>query len=233
MDPVEVPECFVHRNVRQLVFLNGLNTNNNRVHKSIYAAFTAMKRINYQLLTADYEPPRKSEKMTTRSSRGIIKVEWARKYLSQRPALIVVFIDLNWSHPNWTEKRQECESKIASLRRSVVYRDTRVALVLVQQAGGGAAADDSTVKERALELCAKCQLAEKQLFTFLTHEEHERVASRLDALFYDIGQQFYQSVLRRVRSRAVPGNHPNLLICQQLKLAFLSELRQDTHSALR
>lgn len=131
----------------------------------------------------------------------------------------------------WNQKRMECESKIASLRHNLNCRETRIVLVLIQ--AKTSPVDDQQVKERATELCSSLQLSEKQLFVFPQNEKHENVATRLDGLFYEFSQQFYQSILRKIRSRSIPNNYSNLLIRQQFKLAFISELRQDTHSALR
>lgn len=125
----------------------------------------------------------------------------------------------------------ECESKIASLRQNLSCRETRVVLVLIQDKTANL--DEHQVKERGTSLCSSLQLTEKQLFVFPKHENHDSVAQRLDSLFYEFSQQFYQSVLRKIRSRSIPNNYANLLIRQQFKLAFLSELRHDTHSALR
>ncbi len=41
---------------------------------------------------------------------------WAHKYLEQIPAVVVLFVDLNWNHPSWNEKKFECQSKVNSLR---------------------------------------------------------------------------------------------------------------------
>ena len=54
------------------------------------------------------------------------------KYLERVPALIVLFIDLDWDHASWLEKKTEAESKCASLRASV-GQSSRVAVVLLQQ----------------------------------------------------------------------------------------------------
>lgn len=51
--------------------------------------------------------------------------------------------------------------------------------------------------------------------------------------FFEIAQEAYLVFLKRIRARSVANNDPKLLIRQQYKLAFISELRQDTHSALR
>ncbi|KAI6216052.1 hypothetical protein M3Y94_00458000 [Aphelenchoides besseyi] len=233
MDPVDIPDYLFYKNIHQLIMFSGLDVNNNPTHNSIYSAFLRIKRINYKLLTADYEQPLKTEKSPLRSSRGLLKRDWPLKYLNHRPALIVLFVDLNWNHPSWSEKKMECESKIASLRQSVAYRETRIILVLIQTAKLPGSGEDSTSKDRAVELGGACQLSEKQLYIFPQNENHDLVASRLDGIFYENGLLFYQAVLRKVRSRAIPNNHNNLLIRQQFKLGFLSEMRQDTHSALR
>ena len=41
-------------------------------------------------------------------ARGILKTQWPFKYIEERPALIVCFVDLDWDHPSWPEKRVEC-----------------------------------------------------------------------------------------------------------------------------
>lgn len=63
---------------------------------------------------------------------GILRREWPQKYLDKVPALIVVFIDLEWDHPSWEEKKTEAESKVASIRGSLRH-GTKIALVLIQQ----------------------------------------------------------------------------------------------------
>jgi hypothetical protein len=95
------------------------------------------------------------------------------------------------------------------------------------------AIDEHQVKERATELSSSLQLTEKQLFVFPQNEDHNNVALRLEGLLYEFSQQFYQNILRKIRSRSIPNNYSNLLIRQQFKLAFLSEMRGDSHSALR
>ncbi|KAI6177418.1 hypothetical protein M3Y97_00904800 [Aphelenchoides bicaudatus] len=230
MDPVEIPDFLVSKSLRQLAMISGLNINNIAVHKSIYAAFQNIKRFNYKLLPPDESKP-KNEKLPTRNSSGVLKQDWALKYLNVRPALIVLFVDFNFDDSDWAQKRMECESKIASLRQNLSCRETRIVLVLIQDKSTHL--DDHQVKERGTELCSGLQLTEKQLFVFPKHENHDSVALRLDNHFYEFSQHFYQSILRKIRSRSIPNNYANLLIRQQFKLAFLSEMRHDTHSALR
>ena len=92
------------------------------------------------------------------------------------PALIVLFLDLDWDHTSWIEKKTEAESKCASIRASCRH-GSRLAVVLLQERQViyipivelclrtvPAPPDDSLATERAHELCNVCQLSPKQLF---------------------------------------------------------------------
>jgi hypothetical protein len=72
MDPVEIPDYLVSKNLRQLAMISGLNISNIPTHKSIYSAFQNLKRFNYKLLPAEESRP-KHEKQPTRNSNGILK----------------------------------------------------------------------------------------------------------------------------------------------------------------
>ena len=48
--------------------------------------------------------------------RGVLKANWMRKHLEEVPTLVVLFMDLDWNHPSWVEKKTECQSKVESLR---------------------------------------------------------------------------------------------------------------------
>lgn len=72
MDPIEIPDYLVAKNIRPLAMVSGLNINNIPVHKSIYVAFQNLKRFNYKLLPAE-ESHSKNEKQPTRNSNGVLK----------------------------------------------------------------------------------------------------------------------------------------------------------------
>lgn len=63
---------------------------------------------------------------------GILRRDWPLKYIERVPALIVLFLDLDWDHFSWLEKKTEAESKCASLRASA-GQASRIAVVLLQQ----------------------------------------------------------------------------------------------------
>lgn len=56
---------------------------------------------------------------------------------------------------------------------------------------------------------------------------------RYERLFFEISQEAYLVLFKKIRAKSVPNNDLKLLIRQQYKLAFISELRQDTNSSLR
>ncbi|KJH49607.1 hypothetical protein DICVIV_04274 [Dictyocaulus viviparus] len=58
-------------------------------------------------------------------------------------------------------------------------------------------------------------------------------AFKLQSALHELAQGFYQQKLKVIRSRSIPNNSPALVVRQLFKLAFLSELKQDTHTAYR
>uniref|UniRef100_A0A915DQJ1 Trafficking protein particle complex subunit 11 n=1 Tax=Ditylenchus dipsaci TaxID=166011 RepID=A0A915DQJ1_9BILA len=209
----------------------GLDVSNNSHHNAIYNGFVNNARdkapsVIYRILTADHEliTRKSSEKSPTllKSVRGILKRNWPDKYLVERPALVVCFVDLDWDTASWMEKKTECESKINSLRQSIGQREIRLALVLVQSHVSTSPNGKSSA-ERGSELCSQCKLSSKHLFIFPPMLNEQATAEC----------ESYLVLLKKIRARSVPNNDLTLLVRQQFKLAFLSELRQDTHSALR
>lgn len=122
MDPLDIDSYLLHSNLKQLIMFTGLDSTNNAQHGVVYNSFMAKKdtqhTISYKMLTADDELFRKSVEKSTvlTNTKGILKKKWPLKYLAERPALVVCFIDLDWDHPSWQEKKTECESKINSLK---------------------------------------------------------------------------------------------------------------------
>lgn len=122
MDPVELDEHLLSRKLKHLLLFTGLDLINNSQHSTIYNEFINENRhgalqITYGFLTPDHELFNKSaDKFVIKSVGGTIKRSWSLKYLKQRPALIVCFVDIDSDESSWSEKKTECESKINSLR---------------------------------------------------------------------------------------------------------------------
>ncbi|VDM49034.1 unnamed protein product [Toxocara canis] len=239
MDCEDIPECLAPSRQQQLVLFTGLDIANNAAHAAVFSTFTQNRLpdrapLRMILLSADnplYAGNAHKIK-AAKSSKGYVKISWMWKYVREVPAIIVVFADLNWNHPSWNEKVTECESKISSLRASIGTRGTRICVVLLQDAGV-VTGDDPFASERATKLCQSCQLSPKQLFVFPMTDHLLGFVVRLESAFHELAQGFYQQCLKSIRARSIPNNFSNLIIRQQFKLAFISELRQDTHTALR
>ncbi|EFP04454.1 hypothetical protein CRE_25710 [Caenorhabditis remanei] len=239
MDPIEAGDWIAGRPL-QLVFLSGLDPANKPHHNAVVGVFrnrtTEKPPLQIRVVSGELDiPPKREEKGF---DKGILRREWPLKYLDKVPALIVVFIDLEWNHPSWDEKKTEAESKVASIRASLRH-GTKVALVLIQQKS--TSVSDNLAADRAHELCQACALSSKQLFilpadNLLATQPNTNLQSfvlKLESAFHELCQAFYQQRLKTIRSRSIPNNSPALVVRQQFKLAFMSELRQDTHTALR
>ena len=44
--------------------------------------------------------------------KGILKRNWMLKHLFELPAVVVVWMELDWNEPNWNEKRLELASRV-------------------------------------------------------------------------------------------------------------------------
>ena len=44
--------------------------------------------------------------------KGILKQNWMQKHLFELPAVVVVWMELDWNEPNWNEKRLELASRV-------------------------------------------------------------------------------------------------------------------------
>ncbi len=87
------------------------------------------------------------------------------------PSLVVVFFDLDWDEPNWKEKQMECSTKIELVRHSLLDRNTRIILVLVQKHPSIPMDGDNVLaRERYPALCTACSI--KTNYLFLLHADH-------------------------------------------------------------
>nr|XP_029726510.1 trafficking protein particle complex subunit 11 isoform X1 [Aedes albopictus] len=227
-----------------LVGLSGLDVQRNATHKTIWDAFNNSKKpesesIQYKLLPANYEFP--VSKPTRQSyewyqPKGILKRNWMLKHLHVLPAVVVLFQDLEWNDPQWSEKQRDCASIIQSLKHSLQGRHTRLAVVLLQK---GAAlppqSDDLLASERAAHLTNNCDINAKMLFV-LTHNDHLMgQILRLQSAFLELAQSCYTQIMKQIRSHKdqLTENHKMLKIRHLFKLGFISELKLDQLNALK
>lgn len=157
-----------------LVILTGLDIKHNAVHKEIWDGFNARtnQKFRYKLLDGDYEYPKCKNKRPIEfyMPKGIFKSNWLSKHLYVIPSLVVVFFDLDWDEPNWKEKQMECATKVELVRHSLLDRNTRIILVLVQKHPSiPIDGDNMLARERYPALCTACSI--KNNYLFLLHTE--------------------------------------------------------------
>uniref|UniRef100_A0A8C2WWW0 Trafficking protein particle complex subunit 11 n=1 Tax=Cyclopterus lumpus TaxID=8103 RepID=A0A8C2WWW0_CYCLU len=226
------------------VALTGLDVVYNAVHRAIWDAFCANRRadrvpISFKVLPGDHEYPKCRTKRTSYEwyiPKGILKTGWMNKHLNLVPALVVLFYELDWDDPQWKEKQSECATKVEIVRTSLQGRNTKVAVVLIQKKTPLPPGEDLVASERAATLCNACDLSGKSLFV-LPHTDHlVGYIIRLENAFYEHAQTYYYTEIRRVKSHKEFLNkttHQLLFVRHQFKIAFFSELKQDTQNALK
>uniref|UniRef100_A0A3P8WYF0 Trafficking protein particle complex subunit 11 n=1 Tax=Cynoglossus semilaevis TaxID=244447 RepID=A0A3P8WYF0_CYNSE len=226
------------------VALTGLDVVYNAVHRAIWDAFCVNRRvdrvpISFKVLPGDHEYPKCRTKRTSYEwyiPKGILKTGWMNKHLNLVPALVVLFYELDWDDPQWKEKQSECATKVEIVRTSLQGRNTKVAVVLIQKKTPLPPGEDLVASERAAALCNSCDLSGKSLFV-LPHTDHlVGYIIRLENAFYEHAQTYYYTEIRRVKSHKEFLNkttHQLLFVRHQFKIAFFSELKQDTQNALK
>ncbi|XP_042323158.1 trafficking protein particle complex subunit 11 isoform X2 [Sceloporus undulatus] len=226
------------------VTLTGLDVVYNAVHRAVWDAFCANRRadrvpISFKVLPGDHEYPKCRTKRTSYEwyiPKGILKTGWMNKHLNMVPALVVVFYELDWDEPQWKEKQSECATRVEIVRQSLQGRNTKVAVVLIQKKTPLPPGEDVIASERAAALCNACDLSGKSLFV-LPHTDHlVGYIIRLENAFYEHAQTYYYTEIRRVKSHKEYLNkttHQLLFVRHQFKIAFFSELKQDTQNALK
>uniref|UniRef100_A0A8C5RFX3 Trafficking protein particle complex subunit 11 domain-containing protein n=1 Tax=Laticauda laticaudata TaxID=8630 RepID=A0A8C5RFX3_LATLA len=226
------------------VTLTGLDVVYNAVHRAVWDAFCANRRadrvpISFKVLPGDHEYPKCRVKRLSYEwyiPKGILKTGWMNKHLNLVPALVVVFYELDWDEPQWKEKQSECATRVEIVRQSLQGRNTKVAVVLIQKKTPLPPGEDVIASERAAALCNACDLSGKSLFV-LPHTDHlVGYIIRLENAFYEHAQTYYYTEIRRVKSHKEYLNkttHQLLFVRHQFKIAFFSELKQDTLNALK
>ncbi|KAG7269692.1 hypothetical protein CRUP_009754 [Coryphaenoides rupestris] len=202
------------------VALTGLDVTYNAVHRAIWDAFCVNRRadrvpISFKVLPGDHEYPKCRTKRTSYEwyiPKGILKTGWMNKHLNLVPALVVLFYELDWDDPQWKEKQSECATKVEIVRTSLQGRNTKVAVVLIQKKTPLPPGEDLVASERASSLCNACDLL-----------------ARVENAFYEHAQTYYYTEIRRVKSHKEFLNKTT----HQFKIAFFSELKQDTQNALK
>ncbi|XP_017474122.1 PREDICTED: trafficking protein particle complex subunit 11 [Rhagoletis zephyria] len=226
-----------------LIGFCGLDTTHNLVHKSIWDAFSTNKKadrasVQFKILPPAYEFPVAKPKRASYEwyqPKGVLKRNWMLKHLHVLPAVVVLFQDMEWNDPQWSEKQVQCASTIQSLKIALQERNTRLCLVLLQKSSPLPPGEDLLASERAASLTTACSINIKMLF-ILPHTEHLMgYTLRLESAFLDMAQSYYALMSKRIRAHRdqLTAAHTTLKIRHQFKLGFVAEIRQDFSTALK
>uniref|UniRef100_T1GN92 Trafficking protein particle complex subunit 11 domain-containing protein n=1 Tax=Megaselia scalaris TaxID=36166 RepID=T1GN92_MEGSC len=155
------------------------------------------------------------------------------KHLHVLPAVVVLFLDLEWNDPQWPERQVHCANLLQELRNNLQDRNTRIALVLLQK---NTPQEDLLASERAASLTNACGITNKMMF-ILPHNDHLMgYILRLESAFLEMAQTYYATMSKTIRSHreqlATPS-HVTLRIRHQFKLGFVAEMRSDFSTALK
>lgn len=226
-----------------LIGFCGLDVLKNSVHKSIWDAFNSNRKpdrpaVQFKLLPPNYEFPVAKPKRASYEwyhPKGILKRNWMLKHLHVLPSVVVLFQDMEWNDPLWTDKQVQCASTIQSLKNCLQERNTRLALVLLQKDAPLPPGEDMLASERAASLTNACGISSKMLF-ILPHTDHlVGYTSRLESALLEMAQGYYTLMAKRIRTHRdqLTSSHHVLKIRHQFKLGFVSEMRQDFSTALK
>ncbi|KAG4077438.1 hypothetical protein HA402_002865 [Bradysia odoriphaga] len=221
-----------------LIGLSGLDVDKNPIHKSVLESFINNRKpdraqIQFKLLPPNYEFPVSKPKRQTYewyNPKGILKRNWMLKHLHVLPAVVVLFQDIEWNDPQWSEKLLHCASVVQSLKNSLQGRNTKIAVVLLQKDSPIPSTDVIAV-ERSANLTSKCDITSKMLFV-LSINEH---LMGMSPAFVDFGQSYYKQMTQQVRVHRdqLTTSHQFLKIRHQFKLGFIAEMRFDYSAALK
>lgn len=155
--------------------------------------------IQFKLLPSNYEIPivkPKRQSYEWYHPKGILKRNWILKHLHVLPAVIVLFQDLEWNDPEWTEKQYQCVSFMQTIKtmtqvcfnfgcfkslealeqtelNSLAFkqgRHTKLAIVLLQR-GIPSSGDEAISSDRLSTLASKCDINQKMIFV-LPYNDH-------------------------------------------------------------
>lgn len=130
--------------------------------------------IQFKLLPPNYEFPVTKPKRQSYEwyhPKGILKRNWILKHLHVLPAVIVLFQDMEWNDPQWSEKQLQCASLMKTIKNATQGRNTRLAIVLLQKNATLPPGDDALSTERAANLASVCDINQKMIY-ILPYNDH-------------------------------------------------------------
>lgn len=78
--------------------------------------------IQYKIIPSNFEFPVAKPKRQNYEwyyPKGILKRNWMLKHQHMIPAVLVLFLDLEWNDPNWSDRQMQIASMVQSYKNSL------------------------------------------------------------------------------------------------------------------
>ena len=226
------------------IVLTGLNITHNAIHQTVWDAFVnnrGQNRVPIKIacLPGDHSYPKKKTARTSYDwyiPKGLLKSKWMDKHLNRVPAVVAIFIELDWDDSAWQERHQACASRVQVVRASLQGRNTKLCVVLLQNQKPVPAGDDpsSLAVTRAGALCKACDLSSKMLFVVPIIDNLRGYVTRLESTFFELSQKYYTAECKVIESHHRDMNkttHQLLYARHQFKIAFFNEMMHEQKSS--
>lgn len=264
LDAGHMPDEFTYHPVPLIGFFGLEDAASDDVHGLVWSSFATNRQVDriplyFKIFPDDHViPPPKAKKSSYEwfIPQGILKTNWVSKHLFDIPSVAVVFFDLDFDDPGWSNKEFKFVSKVAAVRKQLNGRDSRLAVVLIQRNRGlqpsqqqvvtgplepqsQIPAETTNYSSRAAQLCTTAGIPANCLFVLSVNENPAHLLAticRIEAAFSELSKQYYATAMKVVRSHRDSlnrGTHSALFVRHQFKLAFYSELRHDQGTALK
>lgn len=170
--------------------------------------------------------------------KGLLKKNWMTKHLYQLPAVVAIFVQLDWNNPKLSDRIIDCANRLQAVRLSLAGRMTKLALVLIQSESTPteSSAEDVNASEAVTSLCTECEISSRALFTLPSNDDLPLTVMRLENSLHEMAQNYYHLEIKNIRGHREMINkstHLYLFVRHQYKLGFLNELKSDFHAAYK
>eukprot|EP01135_Chromosphaera_perkinsii_P005285 Nk52_evm4s332 gene=Nk52_evmTU4s332 len=168
---------------------------------------------------------------------GILKSNWRYKHQYVIPSILAVFVELEWSDPNWSAREATLARRLAILREQLKGRGTRIVLILIQKKS--VYPSDIAVEDK---LRRECGLDGRQSLFTMQVTDGSNVSglrlsiSKLEKAFQDIAYTYYRDEAKNVKRYRDALNKPlqiMLLVRHSYKIGSYAEFRHDYKAAVK